>query len=210
MLVGWLVVLFYGISTIFRSFNAELNFKQFSLVSKQFYLKEFRLALGSQFSSIWPIDRTLSGAITPDQSGPGSDGNKWALRIPQSFSITGTSSSDCLVSYLGHSLRKYAPSADILQLQPTGQLFYKFFSPEFLLHCNFKFSCFEIVKVLFQIWSPIIIWITLEMYKMLHLPKLFSIQLERFVTNEILMDAIFSLDNGCLLLYLLFILDSMT
>ena len=25
--------------------------------------------------SVWPIDRTLSGAITPGQSGPGSDGD---------------------------------------------------------------------------------------------------------------------------------------
>ena len=30
--VSWLVVLFYGVSTLFRSFNTELNFKQFSLV----------------------------------------------------------------------------------------------------------------------------------------------------------------------------------
>ena len=45
----------------------------------------------------------LSGAITPGQSGPGSHGNKGVLRIPQSFSITGTSPSDCLVSYPGHS-----------------------------------------------------------------------------------------------------------
>ena len=44
-----------------------------------------------QFSSIWPIDRTLSGATTLGQSGPGSDGNKAVLRIPQSSSITGTS-----------------------------------------------------------------------------------------------------------------------
>ena len=30
--VGWLDVLFYGLSTIFGSFNAKLNFKQFSIV----------------------------------------------------------------------------------------------------------------------------------------------------------------------------------
>ena len=46
----------------------------------------------------------LSGAITPGQSGPGSDGNEGVLRIPQRSSIAGTSSSDCLVSYPGHSL----------------------------------------------------------------------------------------------------------
>ena len=30
--VVWLAVLFYGVSTLFGSFNAELNFKQFNLV----------------------------------------------------------------------------------------------------------------------------------------------------------------------------------
>ena len=57
-----------------------------------------------QFSSFSPIDRTLSGAITSGQSGPGSDGNERILRISQSSSTTGTSPSDCLVSYLAHSL----------------------------------------------------------------------------------------------------------
>ena len=46
----------------------------------------------------------LSGATTPGQSGPESDDNEGILRIPQSSSITGTSPSDCLVSYTGHSL----------------------------------------------------------------------------------------------------------
>ena len=45
------------------------------------------------------MDGTLSGATIPGQSGPGSDGNKWVLRIPQSSSIIGASLSDCLVSY---------------------------------------------------------------------------------------------------------------
>ena len=47
-----------------------------------------------QFSSIWPIDRALSGVTTPGQRGPGSDGTKGK------FSITETSPSDCLVSYI--------------------------------------------------------------------------------------------------------------
>ena len=50
---------------------------------------------------IWPIDRTLSGATTLDQSEPGSDGNDGVLRIPQSSSITGASPLDCLMSYPG-------------------------------------------------------------------------------------------------------------
>ena len=42
-------------------------------------------------------------ATTPSHYWPGSDGNEGVLRIPQSSSITGTSPSDCLVSYIGHS-----------------------------------------------------------------------------------------------------------
>ena len=45
-------------------------------MSKQFF------SISTQFSSIWPIDRTLSGATTPGQSGPGSDGNEGVLHIP--------------------------------------------------------------------------------------------------------------------------------
>ena len=61
-------------------------------MSKQFHF--------NQFSSIWPIDRTLSSATNPRQSEPGSGGNEGVLS-----SITGTSPSDCLVSYPRHSLR---------------------------------------------------------------------------------------------------------
>ena len=80
-------------------------------------------------SSIWPIDRTLSGATTPAQSGPGSDGNQGILCIPKDSSITGASLSECLTlyqdtSFLGGeggltSLQR--SSRCILQPQPTGQ-----------------------------------------------------------------------------------------
>ena len=68
----------------------------------------------NQFSitnSIWPTDKTLSGATTPDQCEPGSDSNEGILHIPQSSCITGASPSDVLVSYQGHSLRESYPSA---------------------------------------------------------------------------------------------------
>ena len=69
-------------------------------------------------SSIWPIDRTLSGATTPDQSGPGSDGNEGVLHISQS-SKAELSSSDCLVSKSGHSLGKSYPSAEMQLVYST-------------------------------------------------------------------------------------------
>ena len=41
-----------------------------------------------QFSFIWPIDRTLSGATSPGLSGHRSDGYEGVLYIPQSSTIT--------------------------------------------------------------------------------------------------------------------------
>ena len=63
-------------------------------------------------TSIQPIDRTLSGATTPGQSEPGSDGNQELLCITKSSSITGASPPNCLVSYPGHSLRESCPYAE--------------------------------------------------------------------------------------------------
>ena len=72
-----------------------------------------QFSVSTQFSSIYPIDRTLSGANTPDQSGPGSDVNEGVLRFPQSFNIIGALASDCLVSYPRHSLGESYPIAEI-------------------------------------------------------------------------------------------------
>ena len=55
-------------------------------------------------SSIWPMDMTLSGALTLNLSGPGSNHNVRVPCIPQSCSITGASPFDCLVSYRRHSI----------------------------------------------------------------------------------------------------------
>ena len=66
-------------------------------------------------SSIWPIDRVkkkISSATNPGQSEPGSNGNEVVLHVPQN-SKTGVSSSDCLVSYPGHSLGVFYPFAEM-------------------------------------------------------------------------------------------------
>ena len=76
----------------------QFYFKQFSLVSVWFFVytqlniktvlfQAIQFSISTHFSSIWPIDMTLSGATTPGQSGPGSDDNKGVLCIPQSSSI---------------------------------------------------------------------------------------------------------------------------
>ena len=101
----------FSVNTVSMSKTVLFQTIEFS-IQKQYYFKQFSLAyvrslnvkivlfqavqfsVNPQFSSIWPKDRTLSG-------GPGSNGNERLLCIPQSSSITGTSPSDCLVSYPG-------------------------------------------------------------------------------------------------------------
>ena len=71
-------------------------------------LQAIQFSISARFSSIWTIDRTLSGATQSEQYKPGSDGNKGLIHITQSTSITGTSPSD-FVSYPGHSLGVVSP-----------------------------------------------------------------------------------------------------
>ena len=80
--------------------------------TNHFYFKLFSLVEQSSISMLLVLFN-LSGATIPGHSGPGSDGNEGLLCIPQSSSITGTSSSDCLVSYPGHSLGGSYPSAEV-------------------------------------------------------------------------------------------------
>ena len=65
-------------------------------------IQTIQFSLSTQFSSILPLNRTLSGDTIPSQSGPGIDGNEGVLRILQSSSITEASPSDYLVLYPGH------------------------------------------------------------------------------------------------------------
>ena len=96
----------------------------------------------SEFSSIWPIDRNLSGATTPGQSRFGSGGNEGILCIPQSSSITGNLPSDCLVSYPGYSLQR--SSRYIQQPQPTEQP-------------NFGFIHFASTSPCWISWFPVLL-----------------------------------------------------
>ena len=102
--VGWLVVLSYSVSTPFGLLDISIVFVYKQLNIKTLLFQAIQFSISTQFSSIWPQDRTLSSATTPGQSGPVSDGNEGELRISQSSGTTGTSPSDSLVSYPGHSI----------------------------------------------------------------------------------------------------------
>ena len=90
------------IQTVQFSIIIIFVYTQLNIETVLFQVIQFSISM--QFTSIWPIDRTLSDVPTPGQSGSGSDGNEGILYIPQISSITGTSPSDCLESYPGHML----------------------------------------------------------------------------------------------------------
>ena len=119
-LVDWLFGWIFWHISHYRLFNAKA-----SLNIKTVLFQVVQFSISTPFSSIWSIDKTLSGATTPGQSEHGNDGNEGLLRILESSIITGTSASDCLVSYTGHWLRgRLTPlqrySRCTLQPQPTG------------------------------------------------------------------------------------------
>ena len=65
---------------------SQLNVKTVLLPTIQF-------SISTEFSSIWPIDRTLAGVTTPDKSVLGSNGNEGVLQIPQNSCSTEVSPS---------------------------------------------------------------------------------------------------------------------
>ena len=102
-------------------FSITIVFVHTQLNIKTVLFQTIQFSISMLFSSIWPIDRTLSGATTLGQSGSGTDGIEEVPHIPQSSSITGTSPSDCLVSYLGDSLGMGSnPSAEVQSVYSTA------------------------------------------------------------------------------------------
>ena len=58
---------------------------QFS-ISTQFYYKTvlfqaIQFSIRRLFCFIWPIDKTISSVTTPEQNGPGSDGNEAVIHM---------------------------------------------------------------------------------------------------------------------------------
>ena len=62
--------------------------------SQTVVIQTIQFSISMHYSFIEPIDRALSGATIPGQSGPGSNGNEGVLCILQNSSITGTAPLD--------------------------------------------------------------------------------------------------------------------
>ena len=112
---------------------------------KTVLFEAIQFSISTQFSSIWSIDRSLSGATTPSPSGPWSDGNKGVLGIPVSSRVTETSPFSVISrthvgevlplcrdavgvfyspSRLGHSLGEAYPSAETQSVNSKAQAYW--------------------------------------------------------------------------------------
>ena len=88
----------FSISTQFKCKNSLSKTLIFQAIqfSQTVLIQAIQFFISMQFSSSTTI---------PVQSRPGSNGHEGVLCIPRSSRITRNSPSDCLVSYLGHSLQ---------------------------------------------------------------------------------------------------------
>ena len=88
---------------------------------KTVLFQTIQFIISTLFSSILPIDTTLSGATTPGQRGPGSDGNKGYSTFPKTPALLKPHHHHGLLSYLGHSLGWGSyPSAEKHSVWPTA------------------------------------------------------------------------------------------
>ena len=74
--------------------------------------------------------------------------------FPQSFSITGASPSDCLVSYPGHSLRESYPSAEMQSVYSTAQANWAYireWNTLYVLYKPFRFCTVMVMQFLIHV-----------------------------------------------------------
>ena len=64
-------------------FSSSIVLGHIQLNVKTVLFQNIQFGINTQFSSIWPIDKTLSGATNPGQSGSGSDFNEGVLAFPK-------------------------------------------------------------------------------------------------------------------------------
>ena len=92
-------------SVLFQTiqFSIDTQFFVYTQLNVKIVLfQAIQFSISTQFkcqTSILPIDRNLSSAITPSLIGPGSEGNEGVLCIPQNSCITRASLLDYLMSY---------------------------------------------------------------------------------------------------------------
>ena len=104
--------------------NQSFVYSQSNVKTVLFQTTQF--GISKQFSSIWLIDRTLSGATTLGKSGPGSDGNKGVLCILKVPVLLETHHQIVLFHIQDTHYGSFTPlqrcSQCILQPHPTGPL----------------------------------------------------------------------------------------
>ena len=114
-------VLLWNTNNSIRSFvYTQLNDQTFLFLTIQINVIHVFVQFKWSNSSIWPINRNLSGTTILGLRRPRSNGNEDVFHVPQS-SRTETSPSDCLGSYPGNSLAEFYPSTGKKSVFSTAQ-----------------------------------------------------------------------------------------
>ena len=101
----------FSISVVFV--NTQLNVKTVLFWTIQF-------SINTHFSSIWPIDRLYQVLPHRARVDLGAMVNKGRSAFPKAPVLLEASPSDCLVSYPGHSLERFYPSAEMQSVYFTA------------------------------------------------------------------------------------------
>ena len=102
--------------------NSSVQHKYAVSITKTVLFQTIQFSMITQFSSIWPKDRTLSGATTPGQCGPETDGNKWVHRNPRKLQHYWNLTIRLFSVIFSTLVTLLQRSRSILQPQPTGSL----------------------------------------------------------------------------------------
>ena len=94
--------------------------------TKTILFQAIQFSISTQFTSIWPIDRTMSGDTAPGQSEPWSNGNEGVLLIRQSSSITEASPSEIVLCHIQNThWRGSYPSAEKQSVFSIAQAYWQ-------------------------------------------------------------------------------------
>ena len=123
-------------------------------MTKTFLFQAIPFCMSTQFTSIWPIERTLLGSTSPGQCGHWCDGNQGVLSITLHSCITDASSLDRLVSIQDIRGGEFLPCEEI-------QSVYSITPADWVVHLyGFNYSNKTLIIIWFHIviFRNIIIW----------------------------------------------------
>ena len=134
-------------------------------MSETVLFQTIQFSISTQFSSIWPIDRTQSSATTLGQSGPGSNGNKGVLHIPPKLQHYWNLTIRLFNVIPRQLLGRFYPSAEKQSVYSTAPADWAtVLYCIFVLHCIFVLYCIFVIYWIFVLYYIFVLYSTFVLY----------------------------------------------